>query len=45
MANAGILDLNQHFARSGAFQVDSFNGKRFASLPGDGGFGLHLCVL
>ena len=41
VADAGGLQLHQHFARFRAFQVDGFDDQRFAGFIGDGGFDFH----
>ena len=41
MANAGGLDLHQHFAKLGALQIDRFDGEGAACFPGDGCFCFH----
>jgi hypothetical protein len=41
VADAGGLDLDQHFAELRALQVHGFDGEGLAGFPGDGGFGFH----
>jgi len=41
MADAGGLDLDQHFPGARAGQVDFFDGEGLSGFPGDGGAGFH----
>jgi hypothetical protein len=41
VAEAGGLDLHQHLARAGAFEVDLGDLERLAGLDGQCGAGLH----
>ena len=41
VADAGRHDLDQHFARLRAFDLDGLDGERLAGFPGDRGARLH----
>jgi len=42
VADAGGLDLDQHFARARTVQVHGLDGQRGAGFPGNGCAGLHV---
>jgi len=41
VADPGGLDLDQHFARARAFQLNGHDFERLSSLNGDGGADIH----
>jgi hypothetical protein len=41
VADTGRLDLDQHFAGLGTFDIDSLDGQWFAGFPGDCGTRFH----
>ena len=45
MADARRLDLDEHFARLRAFQIDLDDLQRLPGFEGDGGAGFHLGLL
>ncbi|MNK62832.1 hypothetical protein D3C87_820220 [compost metagenome] len=42
MADAGRLDLDQHFAGAGAFELNGHDLKRFSGLNGNCGANVHI---
>jgi len=45
VANAGGLDLDQHLARLGTFQLNRLDGERLSRLVRDGGANVHGSIL